>query len=65
MHFHGTTSEIPPSSIIYRVVSLGLGADSFIRWGGGCFDLKIRTIIASGVEKVKESLCVLIRKKVF
>lgn len=27
--------------------------------GGSCFDLKIRAIIASGVEKVKESPCVL------
>lgn len=56
-------SESPPSSIIYRLVSLRLGADSFIRWGGSCFDLKIHTIIASGVEKVKEFPCVLIRKK--
>lgn len=67
--FMAPSSEIPPFSIIYRLVSLGLGADSFIRWGvggrggGSCFDLKIRTIIASGVGKVKESPCVLIRKK--
>lgn len=33
------------------------------RGGGSCFDLKIHTISASGVEKVKESPCVLIRKK--
>lgn len=57
--FQGTPSEIPPS-IIYRLVSLGLGADSFIRRR---FDLKIHTVIASGVEEVKESACVLIRKK--
>lgn len=50
-------------SIIYRLVSLRLGADSFIRWGESCFDLKIHTTIASGVEKVKEFPCVLIRKK--
>lgn len=60
MHFQGTPSEIPPFSIIYRLISLGLGADSFIRRR---FDLKIHTVIASGVEEVKESACVLIRKK--
>ena len=31
--------------------------------GGSCFDLKIHTIIAAGVEKVKEVPCVVIRKK--
>lgn len=65
-----------PPSVIYRLFFFFFprsdwGADSFIRWGvgaaaaagggGGCFDLKIRTIIAFGVEKVKESACVLIR----
>lgn len=58
--FQGTPSEIPPFSIIYRLVSLGLGADSFIRRR---FDLKIHTVIASGVEEVKESACVPIIKK--
>lgn len=59
MHFQGTPSELPPLSIIYRLISLGLGADSFIRC---CFDLKIPTVIASGVGEVKEPACVLIRK---
>ena len=61
--FMAPLPEIPPLSIIYRLVSLGVWADSFIRWERGCFDLKIHTIIASGVEKVKESPNVLIRKK--
>lgn len=59
MHFQGTPSEILPLSIIYRLISLGLGAVSFIRC---CFDLKIHTVIASGVGEVKEPACVLIRK---
>lgn len=60
MHFQGSPSEIPPLSIIYRLISLGLGADSFIRC---CFDLKIHTVIASGVGEVKEPACFLIRKR--
>lgn len=31
VYFHGSLSEIPPLPIIYRLVSLRLGADSFIR----------------------------------
>lgn len=60
MHFQRSPSEIPPLSVIYRLISQGWGADSFIRCR---FDLKIHSVIASGVEEVKESACVLIRKK--